>query len=295
MPKTLPRHGHSLLVNSLIVADKLIRIFSDIHYGDRSSQVRSFAQLAPLFDGADTVVLNGDTLDTRIGPHPQRTAELRAEAMAFIARQTPNTVLLTGNHDPDISGLHVQLLGEGRVLVTHGDVLFDEIVPWGRDVSLIQKVLAEERSRALGPNMNALDARLELFRRVCTRIPQRHQVETNPWKHFFSLTLDTVWPPLHAWHVIQAWRVAPERAAALARTHRPQARFVVIGHTHRPGVWHTRDSRVIVNTGSFTRPFGANMVELTPGRLTVRRIEARDGKFHPGAPLAEFALAEAGA
>ena len=47
--------GRSHLVSPFIVADKLIRIFSDVHYGDRSSRVRSIAQLAPLLDGADTV------------------------------------------------------------------------------------------------------------------------------------------------------------------------------------------------------------------------------------------------
>lgn len=285
--------GRSHLVSPFIVADKLIRIFSDVHYGDRSSRVRSIAQLAPLLDGADTVVLNGDTLDTRTGPYPRRTAELREEAVAFFARSASNVVLLTGNHDPDLSELHTQMLGDGRVFVIHGDVLFDNIVPWGRDVPLIRQIVASEQARYTGPDAGSLEARLEIFRRACARVPQRHQVETNRWKHLLSYAADTFWPPPSAWHVLWAWRVAPERAAALARTHRPKAQFVIIGHTHRPGVWHARDGRVIINTGSFTRPFGAFLVELTAGRLGVRRIKAHGGVFHPGGTVAEFALAEA--
>ncbi len=274
------------------MANQLIRIFSDIHYGDRSSQVRSISQLAPLFDGAETVVLNGDTVDTRIGPYPRRTAELREEAMAFLTRAAPEVVLMTGNHDPDLSGLHTQMLAGGRIFVTHGDVLFDNIVPWGRDTALIQQIIASEQARYTGPDAGSLEARLEIFRRACVRLPQRHQVETNRWKHLVSFSRDTFWPPQNAGRVLWAWWVAPERAAALARAHRPGAQFVILGHTHRPGIWRTRDGRVIINTGSFTRPLGALMAELTPGQLRVRRITARGGAFHPGPTLAEFTLAE---
>lgn len=277
------------------VAHELIRIFSDIHYGDRSSRVRSLGQLAPLFDGADTVVLNGDSLDTRSGPYPARTAEIRAEAAGFFAQAAPQIVLMTGNHDPDLSPLHAQTLAGGQVLVTHGDVLFENIVPWGRDVPLIRKIVSEEEARHAPLDDGSLEARLLVFRRACARIPQRHQVEKNRWKHLLSYTLDTFWPPQSAGRVLWAWQVAPERAAALAETHRPKARFVIIGHTHRPGVWRTRSGRVVINTGSFTRPLGSCLVELTPGRLRVRRVVARRGAFHPDRTMAEFTLAEAGA
>ena len=274
------------------MASHLIRIFSDIHYGDRSSWVRSISQLTPLFEGADTVVLNGDTLDTRSGPFPRRTAELREEATAFFSRAAPQVMLMTGNHDPDLSNLHAQMLAGGRVLVTHGDVLFDSIVPWGRDVPLIRQLVMSEQARYTGSDAGSLEARLEIFRRACARIPQRHQVETNRWKHLISFSADTFWPPQNAVRVLRAWWVAPERAAALARAHRPGAQFVLIGHTHRRGIWRTRDGRVIINTGSFSLPFGPCLVELRPGRLSVRQIKMRGRAFHPGGLVAEFALAE---
>jgi predicted phosphodiesterase len=277
------------------VANELIRIFSDIHYGDRSSRVRSLAQLAPLFEGAGTVVLNGDSLDTRQGPYPDRTAEIRAEATAFFGRANARIVLMTGNHDPDLSPLHVQTLAGGQVMVTHGDVLFENIVPWGRDVPLIRRIVSEEQARHAHLDDGSLEARLTIFRHACARIPQRHQVEQNRWKHLLSYTLDTFWPPQSAGRVLWAWQVAPERAATLAETHRPKARFVIIGHTHRPGIWRTRNGRVVINTGSFTRPLGSCVVELTPGRLRVRRVVARAGTFVPDRTMAEFALAETGA
>ena len=80
--------------------------------------------------------------------------------------------------------------------------------------------------------------------------------------------------------------------AAIAATHRPAARFMLIGHTHRPGVWTTPSGLTVINTGSLSRPFGALAVDLNPTQLTVRRIVARAGNFLPGPVIAEFALAE---
>jgi hypothetical protein len=50
---------------------------------------------------------------------------------------------------------------------------------------------------------------------------------------------------------------------------------------------------VVINTGSFCRPLGACLVDLTPGRIVVRHIVSRGGKYYPGDIKAEFALAEA--
>lgn len=274
------------------MAGKIIRIFSDLHYGDRASQVRALGQLTPLFEGADKVVLNGDTLDTRNGPYPERSAAFRAEVEAFVRAAAPEVVLMTGNHDPDLSAHHELELFTGRVLVTHGDVLFSEIVPWGRDALIIRARIAAARSALAPAEHNSLPAQLAIFRRVCISLRQRHQLERDPWKYLIDFTRDTFWPPDRVLRILRAWREAPERAAALARAHRPRAQFVIIGHLHRPGVWRARDGRVIVNTGSFCRPLGASFVELTSGRLMVRRVTTRGGVFRAGRTEAEFALAE---
>ena len=271
---------------------RVLRIFSDLHFGDHSSRLRSLAEIAPLLDGAEAVWLNGDTLDTRRGPYPQRTAELRAEVAAFFRRAHDRVTFLTGNHDPDVSGLHAGTLAGGQVFVTHGDVIFDGIVPWGRDTSRIRGLLALERERA-GAAAATLEGRLAVFRRVCAGIPQRHQAEPDRWRHLVSFARDTFWPPHHAWRVLRAWQDAPGRAAELARVHRPAARFMVIGHTHRPGIWRFPDGLVLINTGSFCPPLGARIVELGAGRLTVRRIVRRRGAYHPGAELAAIPLTAA--
>jgi predicted phosphodiesterase len=272
------------------VGPRLIRIVSDVHFAERSSRVSALDQLLPLLEGADLFVFNGDTLDTRPGGDVQRTARLRREVLGFFGSCGTPVVFLTGNHDPNLTQRHFMEIGDGRVLVTHGDVLFDTIVPWSGEAKLIRhKVLA-----ALGAlpadGSAGLEGVLGAFRAVEGAIPQRHQAESKALRYAISLARDTVWPPHRAFLMLKAWRQAPGRAAALAQSYRPRARCIVNGHTHRAGVWRTPSGVAVVNTGTFTWPFGAMTAEVSPGMVRVRRIESRRGGFHPGANVDEIPL-----
>jgi predicted phosphodiesterase len=273
------------------VGAQLIRIVSDVHFGERASRVGSLGQLSPLIDGATSLVINGDALDTRPGDHPKRTARARADVLGFFGSAGIPVTFLTGNHDPDISDQHALEFADGRVFVTHGDVLFDDIVPWSSDAPEIRRRMRAAMVALPGGAARSLEERLAVFRSVSGSLPQLHQSETNPLRYAFRLAGDSVWPPQRALAVLMAWREAPRRAAALARTHRPNARFTVMGHTHRPGIWTDPSGVVVINTGSFCRPFGAMAVEISGDSIRVRRIESRAGAFHPGAFVAQFPLA----
>ena len=270
---------------------EVIRIFSDLHYGDRGSRIRSLPALAPLFEGAGSLVLNGDTLDTRPGPTPDAMTALREEVREFFARSAPRATFLTGNHDPDISTRHTLDLAGGKIFVTHGDVIFDDLVPWGQDAPLVRRLIAEQLA-ALDPEARGrLDPLLAVYRRVAAAIPQRHQSERNGLKYTLGFLADTVWPPSRVLHVLRAWRRAPGLTATLARRHRPAARFAVIGHIHHPGFWRRPDGMVVLNTGSFCPPLGGCVIDVHPDRVTLRRVAPRRGEFHLGRTVAEFALA----
>lgn len=272
--------------------DPITRVFSDIHYGDRMSQLRSFDQLRPLCQGVEHVVLNGDTIDTRPGGSPPLTRQWRADASAFLQDAGVPFTLLTGNHDPDLSEQHSLELAGGRVFLFHGDVLFKDIVPWGCDSAMIGRRIREELQSLPPAARDRFEDRLAVYRRVAAGVRQRHQSEKNPWRYAFRLASDTIWPPFSAFRILQAWLVLPRRAAALARRHRPKARYVLTGHTHRPGVWRVRGGITVINTGSFCAPFGGYLVDLAAAEITVRRISARAGQFHPGRILARLPLAE---
>lgn len=273
------------------VSAAFTRILSDLHFGDKASRVARLAQIRPLLDGVPQLVMNGDTLDTRPGPNPAHTAACRAEIGAFFARETPATTFLTGNHDADLSDLHSLDLAQGAVFVVHGDVFFDNIVPWSADVPKIERLIAAELERAPPEERHRLEYRLAMFRRVAAAIPQRHQAERHGLKYLARILVDLAWPPWRALWIMRAWKMAPQNAADMTRRHRPDARFVVAGHTHRPGIWQMPSGLVVINTGSYCRPLGGSAVDLTESGLIVREITPRNGEFRLGPTIAEFPLA----
>jgi predicted phosphodiesterase len=285
----LPNSHPASLVAAIVPG--LTRILSDLHYGDRATRLRSLQQLNPILDSVDELILNGDTLDTRHGPHPQRTARARAEVEAYFGTCAPAVTHLTGNHDPDISGHHSLELAGGQVFVTHGDIIFDDVVPWGRDAAYFRARISSGLDALDQHARHQLASRLAVYRAACLALPQRHQAEPNPFKYALHLAADTVWPPLRSYRILRAWLDTPALAAAVAAAHRPTARFMLIGHTHRPGVWRTASGLTVINTGSLCRPFGACAVDLTAGQLVVRRLAERAGEFRLGPTVAEFALA----
>ena len=288
---SLLANRHSALRNHRSnVSTPIIRILSDLHYGDCGSRIRSLASLTPLFEGASSLVLNGDTIDTRPGPLPQVTAALRAETLEFFAHSAPPTSILTGNHDPDISDHHRLDLAGGQIFVTHGDVIFDDLVPWGQDASFARQRLKEQLAALPAEARDQLDPRLAVYRRVAAAIPQRHQSERNALKYAANYVADTVWPPDRILRVLRAWRRAPGLTAELARRYRPQARFAVIGHIHHPGCWQLPNGVTVLNTGSFSPPLGGCVIDVRADRVTLRRIAQRRGEFCLGTVAAEFAL-----
>lgn len=271
------------------MAASRIRIISDLHYADQASRVTELAQLAPLLDGTDQLICNGDTMDTRPGPEPATTVATLDALQSFVRAAGMPVNFITGNHDPDISDRHFALLAEGAVLLTHGDILYDSIVPWGRDAALAGEFVRELRNSAPTRPHNLLSL-LEIHRDSARRIPQRHQAERDGLKYLAGFLGDTLWPLDRVWRILRAWRQMPGLAQGLLETHCPDTRFLIIGHTHRPGIWPLANGAVLINTGSFCPPTGRLLVDLTPKELLVRRIEQRRRDFHAGRVIARFAL-----
>ena len=273
-----------------------LRIVSDVHFGDRASRVRDLAQLQPLLVGVGQVVFNGDTLDTRQGgPHPQHTTQCRTAVDAFARGASTQLTFLTGNHDPDLSTRHWLECANGQVLVVHGDVLFENIVPWGRDARAIRRKIERELGEMNRRDLAHLDleTRIAVWRRVAASTAQRHQSERNPVKYALHFAVDTVWPPNRFLEIFRAWNSEARRATTVLSPHRPRAKFIILGHTHRPAIRQVPGGPIVINTGSFCAPFGGYAVDLTERKLTVRRVDPRQDAFHPGKAIAEFPLANA--
>ena len=273
------------------MSSAVTRIFSDLHYGEHASRVRSLAQLRPLLTGAQRLVFNGDSLDTRPGRNARYSAARREELVAFVGEHAPSTTFITGNHDADLSDQHELELADRTVWVTHGDIFFDDIVPWSRDAALAGRRIAAERAAEAKPADIRLDRLLEIHRRVARNIPQRHQAERNRLRFLARYLADTVWPPHRVLLILAARRNLPARAAAAVRRHRPMAHYIITGHTHRRGIWRQPDGRVVINTGSYTLPLDPAVVDVSGDGVTVRDIVLRSGEFRFGRNIGAFPLA----
>ena len=264
----------------------MFRIISDLHLFDARTQVRDLRQIAPLLAGVQTFVLNGDTCEMRAGVTPAQLAELRA----FFTASVPEVVFITGNHDPDISDVHEILAARDRVWILHGDVCLPGLTPWSRKADGIQLRLERHLAAEPDADWSRLDVRFRIARVVAreeTYFPDR---TTRSWRAHVAWIWDTLFPPLQVIAMLRSWRDLPGLAAELAQAQRPTAQVVVTGHVHFPGVWHPASGPVVVNTGSFFRPLGGNLVDVYADRVEVRTIVCRGGSFHPGPLLATIPL-----
>ncbi len=271
-----------------IMATPLLRILSDLHLGDERSWLRGPAQLAPLLEGVDELVINGDTCDTQ---HDYGQAETEA-LRQFFRQSVPRVTFITGNHDPDISNVHELALADGCLWLTHGDVIFDDIAPWSRQQPELARRLSTLRADRPPTDWHTIAPRLQMMRAASLRLPREQPPMSGEGRAVrLRRAARDLFPPQRALAMLHAWTVAPRRAAQLAAEQRPTARFIVGGHIHFPGVWRQPDGRVVVNTGSFSPPLGARLVDLTDRVLQVRRVEPTGNLFRPGAIVAEFPLA----
>jgi predicted phosphodiesterase len=118
-----------------------LRIISDLHYAETGSRLQKLSALEPVLEGADKVVFNGDTLETRFLDIDPRTVGHKAEWVDFAARHGAGGrfILVTGNHDPDLTDTHHLELEGGRILVIHGDTMFPRMAPWGWEAKYFQQ------------------------------------------------------------------------------------------------------------------------------------------------------------
>ena len=270
-----------------------LRIFSDLHFRDPRGLLHDLAHFAPLLGDADRVVFNGDSIDTQVPTMARHAGELRD----FAARSGRQIDWLTGNHDPDFSD-HAELsLADGRVWITHGDVFFKAIAPWSHHAAEIRDRLSTVSAGLSDEELHRIETRLRLNRVVSHALPEEAGL-FEPGLHRRAYRVArAIFPPRRLISILHAWATTPRLVAALARAQRPQARVVLLGHTHYPGVWRVpgragEAALTVVNTGSFTRPFGALFATLDGERLRVLRIRRAERGFQTGEAVADISLRE---
>ncbi|HEY4813335.1 MAG TPA: metallophosphoesterase [Chthoniobacterales bacterium] len=264
-------------------------IISDLHLGHRGSQIRDPEELVPILKEAGSVIFNGDTVEMRTGIDRPVGRHMAAVIARLCHSVGCRATFINGNHDPCLSKTdHLDLM-DGRMLVTHGDILFLGIAPWSRQALAYRKIHLRALAR-LGPDaLMSFEKRLLATKRTSIKLQLLEEPVTT--KHQFApmlrVLMHQVWPPHRPFMIIGAWVKTPTLAARLCDLFRPNARYILVGHTHYPGVWQ-RGQITVINTGSYVLNFGALAVILDGESVEIRKVKRQKEGFVLGKRVARF-------
>jgi len=264
--------------------DRII-ILSDTHLGRPRGGAGSAEALRPLWQGFDTLIINGDVAEVH---HPKYRGDAAREVLklAELCEQDDvNLVLLSGNHDPFLSDLRHLILADGQVFITHGDVLHPAIAPWSPRAGRIRKAHEKYLEHVAPEDRHHLESMLSVSQHAAhteweilaeeARKSKRRSMLIRPWK---------IAQVLYYWHRF------PLLAAQFLEHHAPEARYIILGHTHRPQIT-TINGRTIINTGCYAFPGKPRAVTIVNDALTVWPIDRNNKTFELRTqPLRQYTL-----
>ena len=254
-----------------------VRIVSDLHLGHPASRIDEVAKWLPLMDGVGTLVINGDACEQRYRKWEVRGDE-QLRALHSAAEDCGlELIFLRGNHDPWVSEVDYLELADGAMVVTHGDALFRHLSPWSPKVMKLRDQMDAVWAAADTDSLAGWFAAVQ----NCRTLKPASANESDELSGLGPLTapLRLVWPPWRVPMMLKCWWQAPGRARDFCERFFPQAKLMVFGHTHWPGVWQ-RGGRTVMNAGGYLSVGGARVVDVADGKVWVRKVVmGEDGKF----------------
>jgi len=261
-------------------------IISDTHLGrPRRTTVET---LRPLWQGIDELIINGDAAEVQM-------PRLRAQAVREIEKLDELTAydgvklrLISGNHDAFLTDTRCIQRADGDLLIMHGDALHPSVAPWTRSASAMRAQTEDAFKKLDRHERDCLHARLTIAQHVGhSEFLEDHVLSATGDSNALRVLLK----PWEVPRVLAYWKKEPALAEQFLDRYAPQARFLVLGHSHHAGVWR-RGDRVVINTGGFTFPAKPWCVLIRDNELTVHRIRWHNGVYRrAGQPAARFLLA----
>lgn len=261
-----------------------IRILSDLHLGYQGGTITDIEALRPILEGAGTIVFNGDTLEERKIAFQERSNALFTDLQSLCQDLGAKTVFLSGNHDPSFPPHRHLDLADGRVFVSHGDVLYKNLSPWSHFAQHAADAADRIRTDYTAEELETLETQLEITNRTALEMEIPFVPALRGFTGFLKKWCIECWPPTRPFIILDTWRTAAARAHRFREKHRPNARVFLVGHTHLPFCSQRRGNWAI-NTGAFVSPAYARSVDLVGNDLSVRRIHRTGGHFQPGAEI----------
>ena len=285
--KKMVIENHLFTTNHL--EDSSTLIISDLHLGHPGSHIDAVEQLIPLFRSAETVIFNGDTVE-QLGRHNESQVYPDLDRITDVClNQNTLPVFINGNHDPDITKKNHLELNDRQVLITHGDVLFDEIAPWCQHAQKLKSEYTQNLSSVGKENSIDFIDHLNAVKLASLALEKyKFDIPKGKLRWFKELVTD-FGSPLRLLKLLKTWQKTPKQAASVARSFRPMAKYIIIGHTHRAGVWRVGEY-VVINTGSFMPLSGRYAVMIEGKDIEVRKIKFENCQFVLGHVVKKFRL-----
>ena len=264
-------------------------ILSDLHLGHRASRIKDPEQLAPLLGGSSSIIFNGDTAEMRHAIDRPVGRKFAADLARICHQEGKKAFFVNGNHDPTVSHINHLDLHQGAVLVTHGDILFLGVAPWSR-AAKHYRTKHRQILDNLGPeDFIDFEKRLLATKRTTIELQMIEPALTGERLPGLRLFIRQFWPPFRPLMIVKAWWETPGLAANLGRFFRPQARFILVGHTHFPGAWKV-GPRIVINTGGFVPYFGACAAIIDSKKIELRQVVSYRRQFVLGKRIAGYAI-----
>lgn len=245
-------------------------IISDTHLSGNGQAAGSADALRPLWQGADELVINGDTAELSDPKWRVDAARQVLRIQELCEEDGVRLTLLSGNHDPLVTDRRFLRLCNGEVFLTHGDMLHPAISPWTSYAKDLRKLHEDalkqlklvDRAQLDMQAMAAAHASNLKWEHLASHEPVKH----NPLYRKMDMARKVA-------KVLWFWHRLPKLAAQFAQHYAPDARFFIFGHIHRAGIWRYGE-QTIINTGAYHNPCNPHAVVLQDQTLTVHRVMA---------------------
>ena len=218
------------------------------------------------------MVINGDVAEVQV-PWLRGAAVRELDRLEQLTEQDGvKLTLISGNHDAYLTDKRCLQLAMGNILVMHGDALHPAVAPWTRSSRSLQERTESEINKA---EKNDLATRLDIAQHVGHSEFLREYVQSSLGETAARRILAR---PIEVPMVLWYWKNEPILAEQFLKQYAPQARVLIVGHSHRRGIWR-RGERTIINTGAFMFPGKPQCVIHTGDTLSVHRI-IKQGKTY---------------
>ena len=244
-----------------------LRMVSDWHLGHPGAQITSIAQVEHLLDGIGTLVMVGDGREELVTGWGKLADRLWDELQLACEKRGVTFVALTGNHDPGAASEGWLALDEGKILVTHGDMIYETTSPWSRELfakrEQVQEVLDAHAS-------SDLKERWHCAREIGCLL--RPDAKMSP--NFLGYLKLALWPPERLLEVGKVWAGFAKEGDRFLDRFAPQTEILVCGHFHRGGQFRV-GKRKVINTGSLMKMCRGYTADYDGCALTLSQISLK--------------------